>query len=179
MNQEPLENAPAMHQIVKLTAGKHASARDGACVMELSSMLAGESFSDRPAAVSPIVAAFLRAYNDSVDDDSRQELYGYAAKAVGTVSSEAVERRRAQRCLDALHALRGGGLLARLSGPWSAPSTAAAGERLAERLARDVHRYLGGRYALALADELIAMGRRATRPSAPSTGARTPALVAG
>ena len=166
-----------MYQTVKLTAGNHASPNEGACVMELSSMLAGERFSDRPAAVSPIVAAFLRAYNDVVDDKGRQTLYAYAAKAVGTSGSPTVERVRTERCLEALHGLRGGGIVARLCGPWSAPGTEKGAERLADRLARDVHRHVGGDYALALADELIAMSRPAAEPVAAGDGAPAPALA--
>ena len=36
------------HQTVKLSRGKHDSPDEGACVMELASMLAGEDFSDHP-----------------------------------------------------------------------------------------------------------------------------------
>ena len=63
-------------------------------------MLAGESFSDRPATVSPVIAAFLRTYNDGIDDDRRQALYPLAALIVGTASSRAVERERVSRCLE-------------------------------------------------------------------------------
>ena len=33
-------------------------------MMELASLLAGEPFTDRPACASPVIAAFLREYND-------------------------------------------------------------------------------------------------------------------
>jgi hypothetical protein len=85
------------HQTVKLSTGKHTSPQDGACVMELASMLAGESFTDHPPSVCPVIGSFLRAYNDSVDDDRRQDLYAYAAKAVGSRRSAAVQRARANR----------------------------------------------------------------------------------
>ena len=49
------------HQTVRLSRGKHASPRSGACVMELASMLAGEPFSDRPDCACPVIGAFLRA----------------------------------------------------------------------------------------------------------------------
>lgn len=49
---------PASHQTARLSAGKHRSPQDGVCVMELASMLAGGPFT---AAVSPMIAAFLRA----------------------------------------------------------------------------------------------------------------------
>ncbi|MBV9193855.1 MAG: hypothetical protein JO168_06885 [Solirubrobacterales bacterium] len=41
------------HQSIKLSKGKHASAQEGACVMDLSSVLAGEGFTDHPASVCP------------------------------------------------------------------------------------------------------------------------------
>jgi hypothetical protein len=47
-------------------------------------MLAGDRFTDRPRSVSPVVAALLRCYNDGLEDDRRQDLYRFAAAAVGT-----------------------------------------------------------------------------------------------
>jgi hypothetical protein len=82
------------HQTIRLSRGKHASPAEGACVMELASMLAGEPFSDHPVSVCPVIGAFLRTYNDSVEDGRRQDLYAYAAKVVGSRSTEAVERER-------------------------------------------------------------------------------------
>ena len=63
------------HQTVRLSPGRHGRPEDGVCVMELASMLAGERFSDRPRSVCPVIAAFLRSYNDQVDDRRRQDLY--------------------------------------------------------------------------------------------------------
>jgi hypothetical protein len=65
--------------------------------MELSSMLAGEPFTDHPAAVCPVIGSFLRAYNDSVDDSRRQDLYAYAATVVGSRAPISVQRDRAER----------------------------------------------------------------------------------
>jgi hypothetical protein len=85
------------HQTIRLSKGKHSSPHDGACVMELASMLAGESFTDHPESVCPAIGSFLRAYNDAVEDDRRQDLYAYAANVVGTRSSPEVERARSER----------------------------------------------------------------------------------
>jgi len=82
------------HQTIRLSRGKHASPAEGACVMELASMLAGEPFGDHPVSVCPIIGAFLRTYNDSVEDGRRQDLYAYASKVVGSRATEAVERER-------------------------------------------------------------------------------------
>jgi hypothetical protein len=84
-------------QTVNLSRGKHKSPDEGACVMELASMLSGEPFTDRPSSVCPVIGSFLRAYNDSLDNERRQDLYRYAAKIVGTRASTAVQRARADR----------------------------------------------------------------------------------
>jgi hypothetical protein len=81
------------HQTVRLSPGRHRSADDGACVMELASMLAGEPFSDRPHSVCPIIAAFLRTYNDGIDDERRRDLYRFASEAVGTRDPALLELR--------------------------------------------------------------------------------------
>jgi hypothetical protein len=86
------------HQTIKLSRGRHSSPEDGACVMELASMLAGEPFSDRPQSACQVIAGFLRSYNDHIDDRRRQDLYEYAARVVGTRGDAAVERRRAEMC---------------------------------------------------------------------------------
>ena len=85
------------YQNIRLSKGKHRSPEDGACVMELASMLAGEQFTDHPASVCPVIGALLRSYNDSIDDRRRQDLYAYASKVVGSRASLAVERARAER----------------------------------------------------------------------------------
>jgi hypothetical protein len=147
------------HQTVALARGKHSSPRSGACVMELASMLAGEPFSDRPAAVCPVVAAFLRAYNDAVDDSHRQDLYGYASAAVGTRGSWPLMRMRSRLCLDELRALRRTPL-GLLTSPRALPDSLPAMERLAGRVARELRRSgpEGHARALRLADSLIGLG---------------------
>jgi hypothetical protein len=85
------------HQTVRLKKGRHDSPEEGACVMELASMLAGEPFTDHPASVCPVIGSCLRAYNDWIDDDRRQDLYRYAAEVVGTRASQDVQRARAER----------------------------------------------------------------------------------
>jgi hypothetical protein len=85
------------YQTITLSKGKHASPHDGACVMELASMLAREPFSDHPRSVCPVIGSFLRAYNDRIDDERRQDLYACAAKVVGSRASQDVEHARAER----------------------------------------------------------------------------------
>jgi hypothetical protein len=90
--------APVNYQTVRLAAGKHDDPGDGVCVMELASMIAHEPFTDHPRSVCPVIAAFLRAYNDAIDDPRRQDLYRLASLAIGTRDSWVIEQQRARRC---------------------------------------------------------------------------------
>ncbi|HEY7075223.1 MAG TPA: hypothetical protein VH418_07630 [Solirubrobacteraceae bacterium] len=83
---------------MKLRPGRHVRPEDGACVVELASMLAGESFSDHPQCVSPVIAAFLRGYNDGIGDFRRQDLYPVASEIVGSSAPAEVEAARLERC---------------------------------------------------------------------------------
>jgi hypothetical protein len=91
---------PVNYKTITLSRGKHTSPYEGACVMELASMIAGEPFSDHPASVCPVIAGLLRVYNDSLDDRRRQDLYPYAVMALGTRGSRELEERRVERCLE-------------------------------------------------------------------------------
>jgi hypothetical protein len=108
-----MTQAPS-HQTIRLKRGWHRSPRHGACVMELASMLAGEPFGDHPRSVCPVVASFLRAYNDGIDEVRRQDLYELAALVVGTAGDRSMRRRRAQRCADVLGRC-GGGVLRQIA----------------------------------------------------------------
>src|ERR1700760_3869604 len=100
--------APPTHQTIKLSKGKHTSPDDGACVMELASMLAGEEFSDHPRSVCPIIAAFLRGYNAAVGgEERRQDLYGYASEVVGSRRGAEVTRARTTYLTERARQLRG------------------------------------------------------------------------
>jgi hypothetical protein len=91
--------SPATYQTIKLSKGRHSSPEEGACVMELASMLAGEPFTDHPVSVCPVIGSCLRAYNDWIDDDRRQDLYRYASRVVGTRATQEVQRARADRVI--------------------------------------------------------------------------------
>src|SRR3954465_7077715 len=93
--------APASgYQTVQIRKGRHDSPDRGACVIELASMLAGEPFSDHPRGVCPVIAGFLRSYNDLLPDGQHDELYPYAALVVGTAGPRGVRRARAQRLVE-------------------------------------------------------------------------------
>ncbi len=78
-----------------LTIGSHKDRSNGLCVMELTAWLAGEKHSDNPECVSPVIAAFLRRWNDDLDDATRQRLKPYAQSVIGTRVSKKVEAARA------------------------------------------------------------------------------------
>jgi hypothetical protein len=83
-----------------LGSGSHSSAEDGMCVMEAVSFIAGEPFSDSPQCASPVIAAFLRSYNDSLPDDQRQALKSWIPRLIGTRGSQALEERRSLMAAD-------------------------------------------------------------------------------
>ena len=163
---------PVSHQTIKLSRGRHSSPEHGACVMELASMLAGEGFSDHPRSVSRPIASFLRGYNDLLDDRRREDLYGYAARAVGTADCGEVEEARAARLLAWADAL------------WERRSARSLLQRIRLRRVekeRSIDPEPAGTYAvhaigrvndeshaaaLALVDELIAIGARGSAQDA-------------
>lgn len=128
-------------------------------------MLAHEPFSDRPETASPVIAAFLRTYNDHLDDDLRQDLYPLAALIVGSAGGRRLEDERASRCLAFAESLgfrlpsgraAMGMATAEASGTWAAIAALRSGP------SREVHER-----ALEFARELAAMrpGRRRSWPS--------------
>jgi hypothetical protein len=85
-------------QALPLNSGGHDNIDEGMCVMEAVSYVAGEPWSDSPACASPLIAAFLRSWNDSLDDEARNR--PLIPKLVGTRGTEAVEERRSYLALD-------------------------------------------------------------------------------
>ena len=70
------------------------------CVMEMTAYIAGEPWSDHPQCVSPVIAEFLRVWNDGMNDNDRQMLKPYAARVIGTRASSEIENQRAWMALD-------------------------------------------------------------------------------
>jgi hypothetical protein len=83
----------------RLSAGRHVRADQGRCAMEWVAYLAGEAHSDRPECVSPVVGAFARSWNDSLDEATRQRLRPYLARMIGT-AGDGEDDARAWRCAD-------------------------------------------------------------------------------
>jgi hypothetical protein len=84
---------------VRLAPGSHSSPREGACVVELASIFAGEEFSDRPRCVDPVIAAFLRGWNDRAGHADRERLRPYAERIVGSRGSRRLTSERRELCL--------------------------------------------------------------------------------
>jgi hypothetical protein len=66
-----------------LTPGAHLDPADGACLMELVSVLAGQRWSDRPSGTDPTLATIARVVNDELSDIVRRRLAPLAATLVG------------------------------------------------------------------------------------------------
>jgi hypothetical protein len=168
--------SPVSYQTIKLGKGKHTRPEDGACVMELASMLAGEPFSDHSVSVCPVIGSFLRAYNDSIDDGRRQALYEYASKVVGSRGPQRTQQMRADRLAqwsDEMYRNRRGWFdlrSLRALGHLRKPPVDAIGTYAVHA----VRKYTDQTHAavLALVDELLAMGVRDDRVSARVIAAR-------
>jgi hypothetical protein len=87
-----------MHEY-ELTVGPHRRPGGGRCAMEWVAHLAGESHTDAPSTVSPVLAAFTRSRNDALDDDARQRLRPYLARTIGT-AGDGLDEWRAWLCAD-------------------------------------------------------------------------------
>jgi hypothetical protein len=84
-----------------LSSGSHKSIKDGFCVMEAVSWVAREPWSDHPECACPVISAFLRAWNDALPNNERDELLRpLIVRLVGTKSSKAIEHRRSLMAAD-------------------------------------------------------------------------------
>jgi hypothetical protein len=174
----------ASHQTVRLSQGKHRDPDHGACVMELSSMLAGEPFTDRPRCVDPVIAGFLRTYNDGIDDRRRQDLLPFASEVVGTRATAGVQAERARMCLrwaQSRHAERRRGPRRMLplrpllpDGRLGDDAVGTLAGRIAVKLACKRRNDGAHEAALAFVRELVAVGTGAPAP-APVEEERVPA----
>lgn len=90
-----------LHQITTLAHGAH-QPNDGAmCAMEAAAHIAGEPWSDHPQCVSPVIAAFLRSWNDALPDADRTRLLlPLIPDTIGTRTTDADEETRAWRATD-------------------------------------------------------------------------------
>jgi hypothetical protein len=101
-----------------LGRGKHRNPSRGACIMEYTSLLAGEPFTDAPACVDEELAAVLRGANDKLSDADRPRLVPLLGRSIGLAagprpagrvwcrSAPLRRQRRAQRAHYQSQALR-------------------------------------------------------------------------
>jgi len=140
-------------------------------------MLADEPFTDHPTSVCPVIASLLRTFNDTVDDEPRQELYAYASKAVGSRASRDVERARLDRLIAWTEELEGrrrnrSRSVARECLGWLRPRPAP--HMLAARAIRAIGRdQEAGPNVLAFVDELLELDGPAPVVPRPSPWDRT------
>ncbi len=81
----------ALEEIV-LSTGSHNSAEAGMCLMEAVAYIAREPFSDHPACACPTLGVFGRAWNDALDESTRQRLKAYIPRMIGTVRKPVTTR---------------------------------------------------------------------------------------
>jgi hypothetical protein len=89
-------------KLINLAYGGHGSRTNGLCALEAAAWLAGEPHSDHPECVSPVIAAFMRSWNDSLktDDDRDRLLKPLLKKILNTRGSAEAKLARAMMCVD-------------------------------------------------------------------------------
>ena len=86
---------PEIIDTVFLRSGAHDTFENGACLLEAVSYVAGEPFSDSPSCVCPVLAAFGRSWNDTLDDEARNRLLKpFIPRLIGTKSTSEVQDAR-------------------------------------------------------------------------------------
>jgi hypothetical protein len=87
-------------EVTELHHGGH-SPGERMCAMEAVAYIAGEPWSDHPQCASPVIAAFMRSWNDSLPDDKRNALLlPLIPKLVGTRGTPELEERRSLMAAD-------------------------------------------------------------------------------
>lgn len=88
---------------IKLAYGSHHAFEEGVCAMELVAHLAGEPHSDSPkcTCTCPVIADFIRTWNDSLSAEDRERLLKpLIPRLIGTRSSKRVEMQRSMLAQD-------------------------------------------------------------------------------
>jgi hypothetical protein len=72
------------------------------CVMEAVAYVAGEKWSDSPECACPVIASFMRSWNDGLptDADRNRLLRGFIPRLVGSRSTNVVQLKRSYMALD-------------------------------------------------------------------------------
>jgi hypothetical protein len=83
-------NADRLAAITTLSVGKHKADSAKMCAMEAVAYIAGEPWSDAPACASPVIASFMRLWNDGLPDADRTRLLlPLVPEIVGTRTTDA------------------------------------------------------------------------------------------
>ncbi len=84
-----------------LERGRHAYAEQGMNVLEaVSAISPNEKFTDNPRSVSPVISAFLKEWNDDLEDKPRQKLKAFIPRIANSILTEDVEEFRAWTAVD-------------------------------------------------------------------------------
>ncbi|MBO9554508.1 hypothetical protein [Cellulomonas sp.] len=86
MRTRPAPSIP--DALPELRPGRHRRPEQGGCLMEWTSVLAGERWSDHPTCTHPLLAHLARSVNDLVEDGSRAGLTHLVPDLVGTTSDD-------------------------------------------------------------------------------------------
>jgi len=86
---------------ITLGSGAHSSPSEGMCAVEAAAYIAGEPWSDHPQCVSPVIAAFMRSWNDALPAADRTRLLlPLIPDTIGTRTTYADEEPRAWMATD-------------------------------------------------------------------------------
>jgi hypothetical protein len=96
---ERLEKLQSIH--LRKGGGPKPNGEVDGCVMQLTSYIAGEPWTDHPACVSPALTAFCIVWNDALPDEDRDRLLKpFIPRLVGTAGAAADEEKRAWMATD-------------------------------------------------------------------------------
>jgi hypothetical protein len=89
-------------ETLRLVAGGHTDRSNGLCAMEVVAWMAGEPHSDHPACACPVIAAFMRSWNDSISTDEKRTrlLKPLLPLLLNTKSTPAIELQRSYMAFD-------------------------------------------------------------------------------
>src|SRR5205807_859573 len=89
-------------QYITLKHGAHRSRKSGVCAMEAAAWLAGREHTDSPVCVSPVIAFFIRIWNDTLpsDEDRNRLLKPLLPIILETKTSSKAESKRAWLAID-------------------------------------------------------------------------------
>ena len=101
MTEPNMIDQKRLAKVTALANGSHGANSKKMCAMEAVAFIAREPWSDHPQCASPVIGAYMRAWNDALPDDERTALLlPLIPRLVGTRGSAALESRRATMAAD-------------------------------------------------------------------------------